>query len=85
MSIQTVKGLSLEWHKAVAENMPEDQPREFPPPWFPESESGAYRFVPILNSTELYLEGKEMHHCVATYAYSAFAGIAIITAYSAAA
>ena len=67
MSLATVTKLSRDWHEAVAANMsgPEYQ---FPEPWCPGGQSGDFDIVPITNSSELYREGKLMHHCVGTYA-----------------
>ena len=67
MSLATVTKLSGDWHEAVAANMSGPE-YEFPEPWCPGGESGGFDIVPITNSSELYREGKLMHHCVGTYA-----------------
>ena len=67
MSLATVTKLSGDWHEAVAANMSGPE-YEFPEPWCPGGQSGGFDIVPITNSSELYREGKLMHHCVGTYA-----------------
>lgn len=65
MSWKTVKNLSEEWHKAVANSNGKNY--QFPPPWYDAGEANGYCFLPIQNNADLYLEGKLMHHCVGTY------------------
>jgi hypothetical protein len=68
MSLETVLKLSGEWHEAVARDLSGPQCR-FPPPWFPAQSIEDYELVPIDNAVALYLEGKTMHHCVASRSY----------------
>lgn len=65
MSWKTVKNLSEEWHKAVANSNGNNY--QFPPPWYDAGEADGYCFLPIQNNADLYLEGRLMHHCVGTY------------------
>lgn len=67
MSLATVTRLSADWHDAVAANMTGPD-HEFPEPWCPGGVSGGFDIVPITNSSELYREGKLLHHCAGTYA-----------------
>jgi PcfJ-like protein len=73
MSVETVLKLSGEWHEAIAGEMSGPQ-YQFPPPWFPAQTIGAYELVPIDNTNDLWLEGKAMHHCVASYSEAALMG-----------
>jgi PcfJ-like protein len=73
MSIETVLKLNGEWHEAIAGEMSGPQ-CWFPPPWFPAQTIGGYELVPIDNTKDLYLEGKAMHHCVASYSEAALTG-----------
>jgi PcfJ-like protein len=67
MSLATVIELSGDWHEAVAANMTGPS-TEFPEPWCPGGVSGSFNIVPITSSSELYREGKLLHHCAGTYA-----------------
>jgi len=67
MSVGTVLMLSDEWHKTIAENMPEGADCKFPVPWYDGEVINGLRITPIQTYAELYMEGKTMHHCVATY------------------
>jgi hypothetical protein len=67
MSLATVTKLSADWHEAVAADMTGPN-SEFPEPWCPGGVSGDFDIVPITNSSDLYREGKLLHHCVGTYA-----------------
>ena len=73
MSVETVVNLSGEWHEAIVGGMSGPQCR-FPPPWFPAQTIGEYELVPIYNAAALDLEGKAMHHCVASYFEAALNG-----------
>jgi hypothetical protein len=73
MSLATVTKLSADWHNAVAANMTGPH-SEFPEPWCPGGESGGFDIVPITNSSDLYQEGKLMHHCAGTYAGQVHSG-----------
>jgi len=67
MSVETVLMLSDEWHKTIVENMPEGTNCQFPVPWYDGEVINGLSITPIQTYTELYIEGKTMHHCVATY------------------
>jgi len=68
MSVRTVRELSAQWHETVAQAK-ESVARPFPAPWFPPAALiNGYAVVPITSSADLYREGKEMHHCVGSYA-----------------
>jgi hypothetical protein len=73
MSLASVTKLSAEWHNAVAANMTGPN-FEFPEPWCPGGISGGFEIVPITNSSDLYREGKLMHHCAGTYAERVHSG-----------
>jgi hypothetical protein len=73
MSLFTVTKLSADWHDAVAANMTGPN-SEFPEPWCPGGASGGFDIVPITNGAGLYREGRQMHHCVGTYAGSVHLG-----------
>ncbi|MCZ6885042.1 MAG: PcfJ domain-containing protein [Alphaproteobacteria bacterium] len=66
MSLATVRELSAEWHYAVA--MADHRSNAiFPDPWFPEKTIKGLIFRPITTPQELFLEGREMHNCLASY------------------
>jgi PcfJ-like protein len=67
MSFKTVTKLSADWHEAVASDMSGPQ-FAFPAPWYSAAKIGAYEFLPIDNSAELYREGGAMHHCASAHA-----------------
>lgn len=67
MSLRTVRRLTRQWHEAVADGMRASDCVRFPRPPLPGSEMGEFRIVPITDSSALYLEGKSLHHCAATY------------------
>ena len=73
MSLATVTKLSADWHEAVAANMTGPN-SEFPEPWCPGGVSGGFDIVPITSSSDLYREGKLMHHCAGTYAGQVHSG-----------
>jgi hypothetical protein len=73
MSLATVTKLSAEWHEAVAANMTGPN-SEFPEPWYPGGASGGFDIVPVTSSSELYREGKLLHHCAGTYADQVHSG-----------
>jgi PcfJ-like protein len=74
MSLRTVRELSAQWHESVAQAK-ESEVRPFPQPWFPASKLvNGYEVVPIVNSADLYREGKTMHHCVGSYSHDVIAG-----------
>jgi hypothetical protein len=73
MSLATVIKLSADWHEAVADNMTGPHSK-FPEPWCPGGVSGGFDIVPITSSSDLYREGKLLHHCAGTYARSVHAG-----------
>jgi PcfJ-like protein len=73
MSLATVSKLSADWHDAVAANMTTPN-TEFPEPWCPGSVSGGFDIVPITSSSDLYREGKLLHHCAGTYAERVHSG-----------
>jgi hypothetical protein len=67
MSVRTVRQLSAQWHEAVSR---EEHLKlgPFPNPWFPaHTLTSGEQIVPIVNSEELFREGRAMHHCVASY------------------
>jgi hypothetical protein len=66
MSLATVTRLSGDWHEAIAANISGPN-SEFPEPWCPAGEADGFEIVPIINSAELYREGRTMHHCVGAY------------------
>lgn len=66
MSLATVRELSDEWHYAVA-MADHSSNATFPKPWLPEKTVGHYTFKPITTPQELFLEGKQLHNCLATY------------------
>lgn len=68
MSLRTVRVLSRDWHEAVAKGMRESACVQFPRPWLSGARIGGFRILPITDSGTLYLEGKALHHCVATFA-----------------
>jgi hypothetical protein len=73
MSLATITKLSADWHDAVAGNM--TGPRyEFPEPWCPGGVSGGFDIVPITSSSDLYRDGKLLHHCAGTYAERVHSG-----------
>jgi len=66
MSLATVRELSGEWHYAVA--MADHRSNAiFPEPWLPEKTIQGLTFLPIKTPQELFLEGREMHNCLASY------------------
>jgi hypothetical protein len=67
MSVETVLMLSNEWHKTIVENMPEGTNCQFPVPWYDGEVINGLSITPIQTYAELYMEGKTMRHCVATY------------------
>ena len=67
MSLRTVFELSDEWHEAVA-NHQSAHSTPFPKPWTGSAEVDGYQITPIINTAELYREGKRMRHCVGNYA-----------------
>ena len=73
MSLATITRLSADWHDAVAGNMTGPN-YEFPEPWCPGGVSGGFDIVPITSSSDLYREGKLLHHCAGTYAESVHSG-----------
>jgi len=73
MSLATVTKLSGDWHDAVAENMAGPN-SEFPEPWCRGGIFGGFDIVPITNSSDLYREGKLLHHCAGTYAGKVHSG-----------
>ena len=73
LSLATVTKLSAEWHDAVAANMTGSN-SEFPEPWCPGGVSGGFEIVPITNGSDLYREGKLLHHCAGTYAGKVHSG-----------
>jgi hypothetical protein len=77
MSLTTVRDLSLAWHEAVARSMPSNQ-QPFPEPWCDGDKVNGFTITPITNVGDLYLEGKAMHHCVATCADGVAAGLRYI-------
>ena len=75
MSLRTVLALSEDWHLAVANDTDTTNGTGiFPPPWCEAGKLAGYEFRPITNGADLYLEGREMHHCVSTYADRVLAG-----------
>jgi hypothetical protein len=73
MSLATVIKLSRDWHDAAADNMTGPN-SAFPEPWCPGGIFGGFDIVPITNSSDLYREGKLMHHCAGTYAGQVHSG-----------
>jgi PcfJ-like protein len=69
MGLKAAIQASRDWHEAVASNM-DDSPEglALPPPWYPAAIQGDFEIVPVTTAVDLYREGHEMHHCVATYA-----------------
>jgi hypothetical protein len=67
MSLKTVRRLSEEWHRAVANNMSQGQFVTFPHPWINVGEFDDHKIVPISDSGELYLAGRMLHNCAGTY------------------
>jgi hypothetical protein len=67
MSLATVTRLSLDWHDAVAANMT-GPTFNFPEPWCPGGVFCGFDIVAITSSSDLYREGKLLHHCAGTYA-----------------
>ncbi len=66
MSLSTVRQLSDDWHYAVS--MADHTSNAiFPEPWVHGGEVGGYEFVPITSPPSLFLEGRVMHNCVASY------------------
>ena len=66
MSLATVRELSDEWHYAVA-MADHRSDAVFPEPWLPEQTVKGYHFVPLRTPEELFIEGRKMHNCLATY------------------
>ena len=54
------------WHLELAQKQADDTP-PFPQPPFPAQELDGYTLTPIEDAFALFMEGKTMHHCVATY------------------
>lgn len=65
MSLSTVFSLSFDWHDVVAANMTGPN-FKFPEPWCPGGIFGGFDVVPITSNSDLYREGKLLHHCVGT-------------------
>jgi hypothetical protein len=73
MSLSTIAKLSADWHDAVAGNM-KGPNYQFPEPWCPGGVSGGFDIVPVTSSSDLYREGKLLHHCAGTYAERVHSG-----------
>jgi hypothetical protein len=73
MSLGTVTKSSADWHEAVAANMTGPN-SECPEPWCPGGVFGGLNIVPITSSSDLYREGKLLHHCAGTYAQRVHSG-----------
>jgi len=67
MSLRTVRRLAKDWHEAVTVGMRASVCVQFPRPWLKSGVVGGFQIVPITDSGALYLEGKSLHHCVATH------------------
>jgi len=72
MTWKTAKRLCDEWHARREFGPLVD--KQFPEPWLPREEINGYVIEPITNTIALYEEGKEMHHCVYSYAQRVFNG-----------
>lgn len=76
MSFRRAKEASENWHAMIpflGSNII-DENHEFDEPWLPEDQIDNYTIKPIKTAKELYIEGKEMKHCVNSYAYSIIDG-----------
>jgi hypothetical protein len=60
--------LSREWHNTIELRRYSDACKPFPKPWLPAGKKGKLKIVPLVSGIELANEGREMHHCVASYA-----------------
>jgi len=67
MSARTVYQLSEVWHDVVADQRFSGNSMPFPKARAPSAEIGGYEIIPLDTPLDLYLEGKAMHNCVATY------------------
>jgi PcfJ-like protein len=65
MAAATVSELSDQWHQDVA--MAKHADRPIPPAWRPAEKIAGIDFIPLTTAAEIVLEGRTMHHCVATY------------------
>jgi hypothetical protein len=65
MSLNTVRRLSDEWHKAV--EVSGGPQYTLPAPWIPQARIGAYDIIPLTVSEQVREEGRKMHHCVGSY------------------
>jgi hypothetical protein len=74
MSFETVLQLSDEWHEAVSQAEFDGKQIEFPEPWYPGGKAGEHKIVPLRTWEALYQEGRQMHHCVASYRSQVVAG-----------
>jgi hypothetical protein len=67
MSLATVRRLCADWHEVLAKKE-DSKAVPFPEPWFPSASLiNGYQIVPIIDSAELYREGRAMHNCVGSY------------------
>jgi len=66
MSLTTVRDLCGAWHEAVALADPKVNV-PLPAPWRGAEKIDDMDIVPLTSTVEIALEGRTMHHCVATY------------------
>jgi hypothetical protein len=68
IGVKAAMQASRDWHEAVASMSDATNHLALPPPWYPPAKQAAFEIVPITTAADLYREGREMHHCVGSYA-----------------
>jgi hypothetical protein len=68
MGLKAAMQASRDWHEAVANHSDCTDHLALPPPWYPPAKQASFEIVPITTAADLYREGREMHHCVGSYA-----------------